>query len=93
MQPRSLLSLLRNTGWIVALALAFLLGTLFAGQGALLPRALLEPVAAATLLESTVGTTLLSYPGRISNPTTNVSLPDGTLGINFTSFQCFLYSS
>lgn len=87
MSTQRVARIFRQSGWVFGLALAFLIGSLFASRGGLLPRAMLEPVAAATLLETTAGTTLLSYQGRISNPTTNVALPDGTFGINFSLFS------
>lgn len=44
-------------------------------------------VAAATLFETTAGTTLLAYQARIANPATNLPLADGTYGVNFFLFD------
>lgn len=46
-----------------------------------------ERVVAATLLETNLGATLLSYQGRISNPATGQTLADGTYGVNFFLFD------
>lgn len=85
-----LLGLLRKSAWAIPLALAFLLGSMLAapaGQFGYLHHAWVEPLAAATLMETTAGTTLLGYQGRIANPTTNVAFPDGSFGINFAIFD------
>lgn len=46
-----------------------------------------ESVVAATLLETNVGATLLSYQGRITSPATGQPLADGAYGVNFFIFD------
>lgn len=46
-----------------------------------------ESVAAATLLETDAGTTLLNYQGRLANPATGAPLADGSYAIVFAIFD------